>query len=42
MVFSNVIKVSRNFTVDLAIEQAREVFNKHFAFVYFVFMELLI
>ena len=36
-VFSNFIKVSRSCTVDLAIDQARDVIHKHFAIVCFVF-----
>ena len=37
VVFSNGIKVSGTFTVDLAIEKPRDVVYKYFAFVCFVF-----
>ena len=37
MVFSNFMKVSGTYTVDLAIEKPRDVVYKHFGFVCFVF-----
>ena len=37
MVFSNGIKVSGTYTLDLAIEQPRDVVYMHFAFICFVF-----
>ena len=42
LVFSSLIKVCGTYTVDLAIEEPRDVVYKHFAFVYFVFMEQLL
>ena len=42
MLFSNLIKVSGTYTVDLAIEWPRVVVYNHFAFVCLVFIELLL